>query len=338
MATNKHALIRYKVLDKCFANPGKKYFIDDLIEECSAALTEINEDRGNISRRQVLEDIKFMESPEGWNVELNRTRDNRRVYFRYANPDFSINNMPLNETEVNHLKSAMNVLSQFKGMPQFDWIQEILPKLQSGIDNNKAAIMDFDTNPYLKGFDLIGVLYNAIFYKKILQITYQSFESEKPYDVELHPYFLKQYNNRWFLFGYNPLTEKADWNLAVDRIVDITELKKKYRPNKEIDWNEYFDDIIGVTKTDSEKIQEIVLHFNMKPGKYIINKPIHGSQKAKWVEGDKLEVKLNLILNYELERLILSYADEVQVIKPLALKRKVESRLSIAVVQYKRNN
>ena len=35
MATNKNALIRYKILDTCFRNPGKKYFIEDLIEKCA---------------------------------------------------------------------------------------------------------------------------------------------------------------------------------------------------------------------------------------------------------------------------------------------------------------
>jgi len=30
MATNKHATIRYQALDKCFRNPGRRYYIDDL--------------------------------------------------------------------------------------------------------------------------------------------------------------------------------------------------------------------------------------------------------------------------------------------------------------------
>jgi hypothetical protein len=33
MAIIKNAYIRYKVLDACFSNPGKKYFFDDLIDE-----------------------------------------------------------------------------------------------------------------------------------------------------------------------------------------------------------------------------------------------------------------------------------------------------------------
>lgn len=38
MATNKHATIRYNILDQCFSNSGRRYFIDDLVEACNKAL------------------------------------------------------------------------------------------------------------------------------------------------------------------------------------------------------------------------------------------------------------------------------------------------------------
>lgn len=89
----------------------------------------------------------------------------------------------------------------------------------------------------MRGIENLGMLYNAIVYKKVLQIQYKSFNSEVPYDVIIHPYHLKQYNNRWFLFGYNPYNKKADWNLALDRIVNINETHNKYKINEDIDWD-----------------------------------------------------------------------------------------------------
>lgn len=229
MATNKNALIRYKVLDNCFRNPGRRCFIDDLIAECESVLLEIDPESNGISRRQIFEDIAFMESKEGWSIELDKLRDGKKVYYRYADMTFSINNMPLNEVEINQLKAAVDILSQFKGMPQFEWVNELVPKLQQGIttDESSATIMEFDSNQYLKGIEHLGPLHNAIYYKKVLTISYQPFENDAPFDVVIHPYFLKQYNNRWFLFGYNPEKEKYDWNLAIDRIISIKETKGK---------------------------------------------------------------------------------------------------------------
>ncbi len=337
MATNKNALIRYKVLDNCFRNPGRRYFIDDLIAECESVLLEIDPESNGISRRQIFEDIAFMESKEGWSIELDKLRDGKKVYYRYADMAFSINNMPLNEVEINQLKAAVDILSQFKGMPQFEWVNELVPKLQQGIatDEASATIMEFDSNQYLKGIEHLGPLHNAIFYKKVLTISYQPFENDVPFDVVIHPYFLKQYNNRWFLFGYNPEKEKYDWNLAIDRIISIKETKGKYQKNNKIDWQEYFEDIIGVTKPVDAELEKVVLHFKGRTGNYMETKPLHGSQKPKWIDDNTLEVTLEIIINYELERLILSYADSISVIQPISLAEVIKNRLKEALKQYK---
>lgn len=333
MAINKNALIRYKVLDKCFRNTGRKYYFDDLLEECSNMLLEIDPNSNGISIRQLREDIAFMKSGEGWNIELGDDRDGKKMYYRYVDTAFSINNMPLNETEIVQLQSAFEILSQFDGMPQFRWMKELLPKLKQGIttEEEPETIIHFDSNEYLKGIENLGTLYNAIFYKKVLKISYQPFENEEPYELVLHPYYLKQYNNRWFLFGYNPENERSDWNLALDRIVSIGEKKGKYKINKSIKWSEYFEDIIGVTKPDGEKLQKITLRFLGRTGKYIESKPIHGSQKSKWIDPETLEVSLELIVNYEFERFILSYADAVKVVAPKSLQKKINMRLEKAL-------
>ncbi|MBK9641752.1 MAG: WYL domain-containing protein [Saprospiraceae bacterium] len=336
MATNKHALIRYKILDGCFRNSGKRYYIEDLIKACEKILLEIDPSSNGISRRQIFEDISFMESVDGWQIELQRIRDGKRCYYRYSDPNFSINNMPLNEIELANLESAINILSQFKGMPQFEWVNELVPKIKQGIDSkdSSSAIIEFDNNQYLKGIEHLGTLHNGIFYKKVLSVVYHPFESEKQFNVIIHPSFLKQYNNRWFLFGYNPESERYDWNLAIDRIVSIDEINSSQYRQTIIDWQEYFEDIVGVTKPFDLKIESVLLYFKGKTGNYIETKPIHGSQKSKWLDKNTLEVKLQLIINYEFERLILSYAENVIVRQPVNLVNTIKTRLTEAINQY----
>lgn len=38
MPVNKHALIRYRALDKCFSNFARRYYIEDLIQACNEVL------------------------------------------------------------------------------------------------------------------------------------------------------------------------------------------------------------------------------------------------------------------------------------------------------------
>ena len=60
MPTNKNAAIRYQTLDKCFRDRRHRYYIEDLIDKCEEAIYYYN-GVGEVSRRQIFEDIKFMD-------------------------------------------------------------------------------------------------------------------------------------------------------------------------------------------------------------------------------------------------------------------------------------
>ncbi|MCF8324776.1 MAG: WYL domain-containing protein [Leadbetterella sp.] len=339
MATNKHAIIRYQTLDKCFRNPGRKYFIEDLVEACSIAIYEFSGNNNGIKRRQVLEDIKFMESTQGWNIPLERIRDGHRVYFKYDDKSFSINNQPLNETEEIQLKEALLTLSRFKGMPQFEWVDEIYARLDSGLglSHYNEKIIEFDQNNYLKGLEFISPIYNSILYKKAIQIEYKSFKKDISQSIIFHPYFLKQYNNRWYVFGKNDASQFI-MNLALDRITSIEESKNKYLPNKTIDFDEYFEDIIGVTLSNEGKVEKVVIKASNELLPYIKTKPIHGSQKLKEQGLLHTLITLDIIPNYELESLILSFAEGVEVLHPKSLRDKIKKRVELNFSNYITNS
>lgn len=337
MAITKKPLIRYKILDSCFRNPYKNYTINlllDCVNENIRAL--FDSDEHCIKLRQLQDDIAFMRSSKGWNVELGDYNDGKKKIYRYEDLNFSINNAPLNEIEMNQFQSAIQVLSHFEGMPQFEGIQEIVAKLKYDlkVDNNIQPFIGFDTNQDLKGMENFSLLYNATKKQLPLQITYQDFKSEYAYSFTFHPYYLKQYNNRWFLFGLHEQTMKPDWNVAIDRIISIEISESKFINNTTIDWKDYFSDMIGVTKPIDRKIEEIILHFNQLTGKYMENKPIHETQKHNWINKNTLEVKIKVIYNYELERLLLSYGESVEVIEPQYLIDIIKNRLLKNIKKY----
>jgi predicted DNA-binding transcriptional regulator YafY len=334
MATNKHAIIRYQTLDKCFRNPGRTYYIDDLIDACNDAIYEYSGIEDGVKRRQVLDDIKFMESEQGWNIPLEHLREGHKVYFRYEDMSFSINKQPLNETEENQLKEALLTLSRFKGMPQFEWVDEITARLDSGLGLSKTnqQIIEFEQNDYLQGLEHITPLYNAILYKKVLNVLYKSFKRDSNQTIIFHPYYLKQYKNRWFVFGQNEELNLIT-NLALDRIVAIEESKQIYIPNI-IDFSEYFEDVIGVTVDKEAILEKIQLKVNNGLYPYIQTKPLHGSQKTKEKGDTYVFIELELIPNYELESLILSYGEGIEVLSPEILRLKMKSRLDLSIKNY----
>lgn len=339
MPTNKNAIIRYRTLDRCFRNTGRRYYIEDLIEACSMALSEISPHPLQISRRTILADITFMESEAGWGskgINLQHIKDEggKKVYYRYADSKFSIDNVPLSYVELLQLQSALELLSQFKGLPQFEWMDDILHKLEYSANSSGQHIVSFDTNSYLKGIEYVGLFYQAIKNKQVLSIHYQSFNWDTDENFTFHPYFLKQYNNRWFVFGYNAKYSIPNWNIPLDRIKKISKLPKEQYIENHIDWDEYFSDIIGVSNRDSS-IETVILHCHGKHGRYIENKPIHESQISKWINTDCLEVKLKLKLNFELENFILGQGEGIKVISPTKLQKTIKTRLLSAIQLYK---
>jgi len=335
MATNKHATIRYNALDQCFSNPGRKYYIEDLIIACNNAIYEYTGKSEGVKRRQIYDDIKFMESEQGWSIPLDRIREGQRVYYRYSDMKFSIKNQLLNESEANQLKETLLILNRFKGMPQFDWMEELLVRIESTF-NSKAAIkpiIGFEQNPYLKGLNFITELFNAIYYNKVLNISYQSYKQKTPDVILFHPYYLKQYNNRWFLFGLNEKFNSIS-NLALDRIIEIKEINKKYIENKSIDFEEYFYDVVGVTVNENRKTHKILLKVSKDLLPYIESKPIHGSQKIKSRYEDGAIIELLLQLNYEFISLIFSYGENVIVIEPDELKMIIKTKAENVLNNY----
>lgn len=326
LPTNKHAIIRYQTLDKCFRNVGRNYAIEDLVKECNNSIYEYTGKEEGIKKRQLYDDIRFMESEQGWSIELKKVKDVRRVFYKYENSNFSISNQPLNETEANQLREALLTLDRFKGLPQYNWINEINARLEStfNLKQKNDIIISFEQNEYLKGLEYIPVLYNAILYEKVLNIGYKSFNSDEIKSIIISPYYLKQYNMRWFLFGKSDNYETIT-NLALDRIESIETVKKEYI-NSDVEFNEYFEDIIGVT-IPNENVVNIILKVDKSLIPYITTKPLHGSQKI-YDTDNNFEVHLKLIPNYELETMILSFGEKIQVLEPIILVEKLKERIN----------
>lgn len=323
MGINKNAYIRYQALDKCFSNPYRLFFIEDLLEEVNKALEYVNGFDSVIKKRQLFDDIKFMESESGWSIPLERFKESRRTFYRYSDPNFSIKNQKITDNEIDVINSALIVLTRFRGLPQFDWINELSTKLKSHFELEDAPeIISFDHNEFLAGLDLLPSLYQSILNKAVLSVEYQAFHMEASIEYVIHPYYLKQYNKRWFLLGLNS-DDDLIYTIPFDRIKKIEIQKEEYIENKIINFSEYFEDIIGVSRKPEDKPIKIKLSFNSKTAPYILTKPLHGSQKKLNYDEKGLIVQIEVIPNFELKQLILSYGDSVEILTPESYKKEI---------------
>lgn len=327
MAQGKNAYIRYKVLDRCFRDSRRHYYMEDLVEACNEEL--YNYDGSSVSERTIREDIHFMQRQAGGGVPLERKMDGHRAYYMYYDRNFSIQNLPMSQSEAEMLSDTIQMLSRFKGLPNQEWLNATLVQMKStfNIGQAKASYVSFSQNEDLKGLKYFTPLYEAITSQHVVSLEYHQF-GRPSYNRIIHPYQLRQYNNRWFLVGKEPtLSEMLPLVVVpLDRIDDYKILEKETYSPMIGDIDDYFKDIVGVSLRFEESCQHIVFKAYHPTDSYIVTKPIHHSQRVVERHEEYTIFSLDLIPNYEFETIMMSYVDNCEILEPQDLKENLVNR------------
>lgn len=333
MATNKHAQIRYKVLDDCFSNFGRKFYFEDLLSKCNEALAELyGDEHKGIKIRTLRSDICYLRDRAGEHgVEIITENDGTGYFYRYSEQDFSVFSHGFNDEEKIQLRETILMLQRFKGMPAFEWMTELAVKLEDKLQlgKNPGNFVSYEENTGYVGLDWFKDVFDAIANSRVLEVGYLPF-NEKRNEWVIHPYFLKQYNNRWYLLGYNERFNNISI-IALDRIESLKEIRKEFIPNTHINLDEYFKDFVGVTKEDGPK-EVILMQFTKRRFDYIQTKPIHDSQRI--IERNKGIIEITVIPNKELKSQILSFGNDVEVLSPPKLREEIRSIIEESLQKY----
>jgi len=333
MPVNRNALIRYRTLDNCLRNRARKWTLEDLIDACSEALYEYEGIDKGVSKRSIQMDLQMMRSDKlGYNAPIIVLE---KKYYTYDDPDYSITNIPLTDQDLGKLTEVVEIKKQFKGFSHFQELSGMVQRLENKIHSEKTKqepVIDFEKNENLKGLEHIETLYKAIINKQTVELSYQSFKARSANSFVLHPYYLKEYRNRWFVLGVKNKNAPV-MTLALDRIAETKESSIKYLERK-FQVGEYFQHVIGVTVEPNSPPEEVVLFADRETAPYIITKPLHHSQKILDTQPSGITLSIEVQLNFELERELLGFGDRIKVISPDRLKRRLKEKFEHALDLY----
>lgn len=335
MATNKLALIRYKTIDDCLRNRRRKWTLEDLIEKVGNVLYESEGIQNGVSKRTIQADLQLMRSDKlGYNAPIVVTD---KKYYSYGNADYSITNTPINSADVDKMKEIVGLLKQFNGFNYFDEMSEMIARLENNLyqtTHKTGNCIQFEDNKLLKGLQHITPLYQAILHKKPLLIEYKSFKAAEARQQIYHPYLLKEYRNRWFLIA-KPKKGNILATLALDRIIEFQELSKEvFIEWGGVDFERYFSDVLGVTKTEKDRPHKVILAVNNYNVPYVLTKPLHHSQQVLKQDENGIIIRIDVVLNFELEREILGFGECLKVLAPRNLASRIKKRIKAAHEQY----
>lgn len=335
MSQNKNALIRYKTIDKCLQNHYRNWTLEDLIEACSQSLYEYEGRENPVSKRTVQLDIQIMRSEKlGYNAPIEVFD---KKFYRYADEEFTITNIPLTETDMNVLTETVSMLKQFKDFSLFNDVSDILQRLEDKIYAEKShtkPVIHLDKNENLKGLHFLDELYQAIIKKVVLKITYKSFKSREESEFLFHAFILKEYNNRWFLVGKRK-PDAPIANLALDRIIALDYDFKTPYIDEDFDAEKFYKHVVGVTVNSGSQPRKIEIKVNPTHAPYVITKPLHNTQRLIKTNDD-MSIIIHLLLteNFEFERQLLGFGDGIEILKPEKLRNKMKAIFQKAVENY----
>lgn len=324
---NANAYERYKVYDRLFRDTKKTegYCWDEVLD---ALMNSFDHD---ITQQQFNRDIKNMIALffKGDENAISKKSNGKKVYYRYSD-----------QTQGIDLQSrtfeTVSKLSQMEGLGIDNLIDELCET--SGVHRTNNTVISYVSVKNVEGLEWLFDFYSYIINKKVIEVVYlREFEKEEKYII--HPYHLRRYNGRWFLFGWNPEVEHI-YNISLERVIDFSvrpEIVYEDAESHGIHFggeNDYYKDVIGVTKYDDKPVITIHIRFSDKSFYYVRSKHLHPTQKIL----KKNEVTIDVSPNYELDSLILSFGDNAEVLGPPEYRKHIKEKVKNLADKYKDKN
>jgi predicted DNA-binding transcriptional regulator YafY len=329
MTQTKEAYIRYRVINRLLVN-RKEASLRDLRDAVEQALDK------SVSERTIKRDIQDMRynNELGFDAPIEYDRTDGVYYYREKG--YSIDRLPLGRDELNALFFARGILEQFSRSDILSSVEGAIQKIadhlrirEKATESELSDYIDFETVPGMPGSEYLGPLLDAIRQKQVLRLSYQAFYRDKPTPHIFHPYLLKEYHNRWYVFGYEEYWE-ALRIYGLERIKAINHEPGKKYIGPRVPAREYFRNIIGVTRFEDTQPEKIRLKFSKQQAPYVLSQPLHQSQQVEEQTDDHTIVSLNVHTSPELEIVLLGWHSEVEVLEPQALRKKIAELHQIA--------
>jgi len=329
MPANKDQLLRYKVLNSCFKDTSRLYDINALVECCQQEMLRVYDK--SVSKRSVQNDLQLLQI-EPYNVEFDEELKKQHFY-RYADTSFNLEVVSdLTKREKTALHDTVELLRPMcedpdTANPLMQWMYMSLQRLESGKPlAEKSPCVAFENNESLAGMGNFNVLLECIMNHRPVTLRYKAFHCDEAKNINVHPYYLKQYNGRWYLIatadGYDGIS-----TYALDRILTVGIWKATYQPCK-VDLDELFADTIGVTVNPDAKVERVVLKVDAKRYPYVETKPFSEKQKIVKKDNESVTITFPMRVNKELMAEILSFGGDIEVIEPLELRTIIARKVS----------
>ncbi len=203
---------------------------------------------------------------------------------------------------------------------------------QSG--RSVAQYVQLEQNEGFRGLDLMAPLWNALQRKLVVTFHYQNYTENNGRQRHVEPGLLFEFRNRWYLDGFDLGPKGGQRTFGLDRMGDLGLTPQAIQPNRGIDYRAARRHVIGVTAPPDSPVERVVLRFRRPEAEYVLSLPMHWSQQILSETSTSIDFVMNVVINHELEREVMAYGEEVEVLEPNSLRQTIAERIEQAAACY----
>ena len=316
MNLSKSAFRRYKVIDSVLRNSMKRYpKMDQFIEACHAKLDFYP------SEETIQKDMANMRLPypDGFDAPIRYNRAQKG--YEYTDPEYSLIGVSLRQEEIDAISEAIDVIRNIGGTRMSDKFNHAVEKILSSTleranaNEDVVPVIQTMIPPVSRGFEHIELIYKACREHIPISFIHFSYKKRTFNHVLLHPFLIKEFENRWYVIGYSEQHD-AIRTFGLDRVTEPLLIKRKYHYSNPQLINAYLNDVYGVFPIPAAKKELIKIHVSQLGTHYFQAYPLHISQTIKKESIGTSFITFQVIASVELARYFLSQGRHVKIVKP----------------------
>ena len=177
------------------------------------------------------------------------------------------------------------------------------------------------------GVENVQIILEAIDKKRGIECDYYSFNKNSVKHQLLIPYFLRTWEQRWYLVAEPDNHHHGISIFALERMENIILTNEQMLPSNKIKAEEYFKGCFGVNHSDEQKPEKIRIKVYDTQVEYVKRLPIHESQREVESNSEWSIFEYRLVPCYNFYQQLLWHREKLEVLEPQYVRDEIKEVL-----------
>lgn len=196
---------------------------------------------------------------------------------------------------------------------------------------DKVKLMDAPT-----GVENVQIILDAIDKGKGIECDYYSFDKASKKPQLLIPYFLKTWEQRWYLAAEPDNHHHGISIFALERMDNIRLTEQKMSPSNDVTADEYWEGSFGVNHSDNQVPVRILIKVYGSQANYVRALPIHESQKELESNEEYTLFEYHIVPCFNLYQQLLWHREKLEVVEPLEMREEMTNIVKNMLSHYEK--